>query len=390
VETGYTLPLDEFQSLAPESTRSIEVQVQVSPDDMGRETHSGDNVASRSLQVRGLSVHTETPAADAVIEAFQMRDSFGAASDFVAIPGSWATFQVTASAPDGGHARAVCSVNGATVANIPITITRAGGTDSGTFRCFVPWSASGSLNVRVELSSGSTITQAVPIEPLDLVVRNQGISWDVPATPSEGAAVTIRCKVFKDGLMPFSKVRDKLPLVFIVNGVASEPVKCGSTLYAPPAMDEYVYLYRIPKKCTWPLSVKVAVDACGLFSETREGNNIAVASIPSKPVGSTRANLSVSAADVWYYPTAIVPGQRVQLFAAVRNGCVSNKASGTTVAFVANGVQIDPGNAVYRSTIGGGQYRVFFEQWTVPEGIGADPSCVDTDAAGIASGRQQG
>ena len=119
---------------------------------------------------------------------------------------------------------------------------------------------------------------------------------------------------------------------------------------------------------------EVAVDACGLFSETREGNNIAVAGIPSKPVGSTRANLSVSAADVWYYPTAIVPGQRVQLFAAVRNGCVSNKASGTTVAFVANGVQIDPGNAVYRSTIGGGQYRVFSEQWTVPVGIGADPS----------------
>ena len=372
VETGYALPLDDFRALAPGSRTSVGVQVQVSPDDMGRETHTGDNSASRSMQVQGVKLETKPPAADAVIDACRMLDGTGLPAS-VAIPGTWATFQLTVSASQGGHARAVCSVDGSTIDDVLLSISKPGGTDTESFRFFVPWSAQGSLNVRVALSSGATFAQSVPVEPLDLVVRNQGISWDTPDTPTEGKTVTIRCKVFKDSQTPFSKVRDKLPLVFVVNGVPSEPVRWGSVVSAPPSMDEYTYAYRIPKNCVWPLAVKVAVDACGLFNEPREGNNIAVASIPSKPVGSTRANLSVGAADLWYYPTTLVPGEKVQLFAAVKNGSVSSKTAGTTVAFAADGVPIDPGNAVYRSTIGGGQYRVFSEVWTVPAGAVADP-----------------
>ena len=370
-KTGYILPLDDYASLAADSRTSVEVRVEAIPDDMGRETHAADNVATRSLQVQGVQVRPEPPTADAVVEAFRVLDNTGVGTD-VAIPGAWATFHLTTSAPDSGHVRALCSVNGATIANIPVTIGMPRGKAVDTFSWFVPWTASGTLDVQIELSSGAKFSQSVPVAPLDLVLRNQGISWTVPATPSEGKVVSISCKVFKDGRMPFSDVRYNLPLIFVVNGVASEPVRCGSTIHTPPAMDEYIYAYRIPKNCTWPLTVKAVVDAYGLFSETNEGNNIAVASIPRTPVGTAGPNLSVSAADLWYYPTVPVPGQKVQLFAAVRNGSVSSRVLGTTVAFTVNGVQIDAANAEYRSTIGGGQYRVFVEQWTVPANIGAD------------------
>jgi len=371
VRTDYTVPYDGYASLAPGSRTSVEVRAEVTPDDVGRETHPTDNVATTSLQVEGERLRTETPPADAVVETLRLLNSTGTPTD-AAMPGRWATFRLTTSAPDGGHARALCSVNGVTVANVGITIGKPGGKTNSTFSWFVPWKASGMLDVHIELSSGAAFSQSFPVSPLDLIVRNQGISWSVPATPLEGKTVSIQCKVFKDGAMSFSDLRDNLPVIFVVNGVASGPVNFGGSVYGPPAMNEYTYSYRIPKNCTWPLTVKVVVDAHGLFGETNEGNNIGVASIPRTPVGTAGPNLSVNAADLWYYPTVPVPGQKVQLFAAVRNGSVSSRVVGTMVAFTVNGVQIDAANAEYRSTIGGGQYRVFVEQWTVPANIGAD------------------
>jgi hypothetical protein len=44
-----------------------------------------------------------------------------------------------------------------------------------------------------------------------------------------------------------------------------------------------------------------------------------------------------------------------------------------TLNFSVNGEQIDAANATYRDGIPGGQYHVFQEKWTVPEGLTADP-----------------
>ncbi len=109
-----------------------------------------------------------------------------------------------------------------------------------------------------------------------------------------------------------------------------------------------------------------------MFKETREGNNIASALIPTSPGGTDGAALGVSSSDVWYYPSALIPGETVQLFAAVYNAS-SASASGMTLNFSVNGVQLDPNNATYRGSIKGGQYHVFHEKWTVPEGLSSDP-----------------
>jgi hypothetical protein len=69
-------------------------------------------------------------------------------------------------------------------------------------------------------------------------------------------------------------------LVFIVNGVPSEPVAPDISSAYAPYMAEAYYGYKIPENCSWPLNVKVLTDAGGLFLESREGNNIASASIP--------------------------------------------------------------------------------------------------------------
>lgn len=131
-------------------------------------------------------------------------------------------------------------------------------------------------------------------------------------------------------------------------------------------MGEANYIYTIPADCQWPLDVKLLADPGGLFDEKNEEDNTSSALIPAVPTGSSGANLSISANNLWCLPSAIIPGKKVQLFAAVKNNSSAN-ASSMKVYFDVNGVQIDPGNALYLGVIGGGQYYIFQEMWTVPE-----------------------
>jgi hypothetical protein len=233
----------------------------------------------------------------------------------------------------------------------------------------VPWSASGSLDIGVALEGGARMSLCVPVEPYDFLMRGEGLSWEYHGT-NAGDTISVESRLFKDSGTSFSHCGDALRLVFVVNGVASEPVKPSSSSVYGPGMATANYSFKIPQNCVWPLDLKVAADAGGLFDETREGNNIAAVSIPKAPAGDSGP--SVAAADVWCLPAAAVPGETVQLFAAVRNDSAA-AASGMTLNFSVNGVQLDPGNAVYRGSIQGGQYHVFQEKWTVPDSLTADP-----------------
>ena len=316
--------------------------------------------------MKGADIEPNERVADARIDSIFIDSDLG---NNVVKPGEGVTFKAYIAGTGGEYTRVYYYINDKMVGNKQGYLNKSDNSGLSTLIWYVPWSASGSLDLKVVLENGATMSATVLVESYDFQLRDQCISWEYSGT----STVKFNCKVLKDSGISFSHCGDALRLIFIVNGVPSEPVALNtSSIYAPPYMEDITYVYTIPENCGWPLDVKVVADGGGLLQEKREGNNIASASIPQSPEGTESPSLSVTASDIWYLPSVLIPGETVQLFAAVHNDSAS-PASGMTLDFSVNGVQIDPANATYRSSIKGGQYHIFQEKWTVPDGLTSDP-----------------
>lgn len=367
VKTYYILPLGSGISTAAAGSGSSNFEAVIETDAICYDTNESNNSASMSTFGTGTSITANDPTApDAAITSIVTADASGTAVTY-AVPGAPLILKANIQGT-GGKTRVLFYVNDQLQTNNQCSISSSVGSALSSLTYYVPWASSGYLQIKVVLENGAESTITVPVAAYDFVMKDPCLSWSYvnAGSTAAGNKVSISGKILKDSNITFGHTADRLRVVFIVNGVASGPVEVESSSTYGPNMAEANYMYTIPADCQWPLDIKLLADPGGLFDETNEEDNTSSALIPATPSGSSGANLSISADNLWYFPRAIIPGKKVQLFAAVRNNSSAN-ASSMKVYFDVNGVQIDPGNALYLGVIGGGQYYIFHETWTVPE-----------------------
>ena len=367
VQKYYILPLDTAASTTAAGAGSSDFEALIETDAICYDTNESNNSAGMSTFGTGTVITANDPTApDAEVSSIVTADASGIATTY-AVPGSPLILKAYIQGT-GGKTRVLFYVNDRLQANNQCSISSSTGSAQSSFTYYVPWESSGYLTIRIVLENGAQSEVSLPVEAYDFVMKDPCLSWSYvnAGSTAAGNKVTINGKILKDSDITFGHTADSLRVVFIVNGVASAPVKVESSSTYGPNMAAANYMYTIPADCQWPLDVKLLVDPGGHFDETDEEDNTSSALIPATPAGSSGANLSISADNLWYFPRAIIPGKKVQLFAAVKNNSSAN-ASSMKVYFDVNGVQIDPGNALYLGVVGGGQYYIFQETWTVPD-----------------------
>ncbi len=368
VKTTCFLSFEQFPDMTDDDLKQIVLKARVTPDDTCRETNPADNETEISVTASGTDAEpNETPAA-ADITSLKTTGDLG---ECAVTPGEWITVKTSLTGEKGKYTRIYTFIDGKLLNNEQCYLPKSDDGAQSSFSYFVPWMARDQLTITVALEDGAQASMTVPVEPYDFQARAQGFSFVCHGTDA-GDTVSIKARVFQDSRMSFGHGGDALRYRFIVNGLLSAPIRPDTSSAYAPCMAELDYSYKIPESCSWPLEVKVVADPGGLFQETRESNNVASLRIPMEPAGESGPFVSVSAADVWILPAVAVPGQEVQLFAAVKNESVTS-TTGMTLEFTINGEQLDPGNASYSGAIRGGQYHVFQEKWTVPKTITEDP-----------------
>ncbi len=369
VKTYYRMAMDKYLSLDEGQQVSLRFEAQVEADALSSDTNASNNRAQMDTFVHGIEFISNDVPANASISAIEATSDIGTN---IAKPGSALTLKVNLQGGDG-YTSARLYVNNSLVAEEPCYVAKSG-EGFKAISYYVPWNCTGTLNCRVELENGEEASLSVPVEPYDFQVHNQDISWEYTSGGKivPGRVVKIRSKIHKNTRMPFGYSGDNLRVVFVVNGTPSEPIEIDTPSGTVPYMGSVYYGYNVPAGYSGLLDVKVIVDPGNLFDETQEGNNTATATIPVEPTGSSGANLSISAADLWFSPSAIVPGEKVQLMAAIHNNASESSASSITRYFTVNGQQLDPKNTTM-SGIQGGQYSVTYEMWTAPDNLTSDP-----------------
>ena len=360
VKVNCNLPFGAYGALEKGHTVSDDFKAEVIAGEISREINESDNIAVKSVTVVGADITpNENPAQAVVLSLYTASDLDGRAL----VPGETITLFASVSGEPGKYTRVYFYADGEQIGNKQCYLSRPNGTATSSFQYCVPKNTSEKIDFHVLLETGGSGSLTLAVTPYDYLLKEQGLRWEYRSN-----TVYLTCNVFKDSPMSFNDTNDELRTVFVVNGVASEPVKTGSV--SAPHMAEVNCLYRLPDDVTWPLEVYVVADAGGLFAEYREDNNIISASIPETPAGVSNTDLSVE--NIWYLPSILVPGETIQLFASVKNNSAQS-ISGIYEDFNVNGVALDPNNALYHGTIAGGQYKVFQETWTVPEDLTADP-----------------
>lgn len=370
VKTSYILPFNKYLYLDEGEQVPLHFEARVLADNISIDENEADNVASLDTFAQGVDLEANDPTADAVIVSLK---TISHAMENIAVPGDGLKIHIELLGGNGKDTRVRVYVNDQMVSNKDCYLHQSNSavTLNGV-PYYVPWRASGTLKIRVEMENGRQAKLEIPVATYDYAIRDEDIFWEQPTNIIAGNRVSIKCRIEKDSDIPFAQATDCTRVIFVVNGIPSEPVEVEGDSRLRPYMSEVYYGYIIPEDCTWPLDIKAVIDPGGLFEEKNEDNNVAITTIPISAEGIDGADLSVSEENMWYYPSVFEPGEEVQLFAAVHNGS-SLPASGMTVKFFVDGVQIDPGNALFRGTIGGGQHLVFHEEWTVPDTLTTEP-----------------
>ncbi|MFZ5974991.1 MAG: carboxypeptidase regulatory-like domain-containing protein [Bacillota bacterium] len=370
VKAFYVLPLDKYFSLAKDQQVPLRFEARVEPDAIHEDTDATNNSAQIDTAVKGKEHARSMAYSDASIVALEVSSDAGSN---VAKPGDALRLKARIKG-NGGYARIRYFVNGSLIADERCSVPKSGAETLKSIYYYVPWDSMGELDCRAVLGNGEEAGVTIPVERYDYEVHNQDIAWEYSSVGRifPGDSVSIRCRIHRNSRISFAHTSDTLRVVFIVNGTPSEPVKVDPPSGTAPYMGDAYYAYKVPEGQNGPLDVKVIVDALGFFNESDEGNNLASATIPPEPQGGTGLSLSIAGTDLWVSPATIVPGEKVELMAAVHNNAAGNSPVSAKRVFTVNGQQLDPMNTNL-GTIKGGQYKVTYEMWTVPEGLTSDP-----------------
>jgi hypothetical protein len=365
VSANHSLPLDKYAGLDEDGQTPLVFEARVEPDALHEDANGGNDSARMQTVVKGEDPETGITYADAEITAFEASSDAG---EGVAKPGTFLRLKIKLKGDKSGRTRARYYVDGSLIAEKPYAVS--GSESYRTEYFYVSWDRTDELDCRVVLANGGSARLKVPVERFAYSLHDQDISWN-SSRIIPGQGVGIRCRVHADSNITFGYTSQTLRVVFVVNGQPSDPVKVDPPSGTVPYMGDAAYVYRVPKGHDGPLDVKVYVDAPNLFDEPEEGNNLASATIPVTPEGSDTPGLSVDESGLWFSPAAIVPGQKVQLMAAIHNGA-ANKSAYCDRTFAVNGEVLDPKNTRMQPILGG-QYYVAYEMWTVPDGLTTDP-----------------
>ncbi len=371
IQVYYLLPVDKYLSLAEGQQVSLRCEAQVEADALSSDTNASNNHAQINTFVQGIELISNDAPASPNIVSLEASSDIGSG---VAKPGDSLNLKVRLQG-SGGYTSVRFYVNNSLVDEKQCSVPKSGAETVSSIYYYVPWEYTGTLNCRVELENGEEASLAVPVEPYDFVIRSQDISWEYSSGGKliPGRKVGITAKIQRNHRTSFTHTVDPMRVVFVVNGVPSEPIKITLPSGSVPYMGSAYYGYTVPEGNNGPLNVKVMVDAAGLFGETNEGNNLAQTSIPVQASGGSGPDLSITAADLWYAPNPIVPGEKVQLMAAIHNNAADNAPSSKEVAFTVNGQRLDSNNPNVSATIRGGQYYVTYKMWTAPDNLTSDP-----------------
>jgi len=365
VSANHSLPLDKYAGLDEDGQTPLVFEARVEPDALHEDANGGNDSAQKQTAVRGDEPAQSAVYADAEITAFEASSDAG---EGVAKPGTSLKLKIKYKGGGSGRTRARYYIDGSLVAEKPYAVSSS--ESSRTEYFYVPWDRTDELDCRVVLSGGESARLKVPVERFQYSLHDQDVSWN-SSRIIPGQSVGIRCRVHADSNITFGYTSQTLRVVFVVNGEPSDPVKVDPPSGTVPYMGDVRYVYRVPKDHDGPLDVKVYVDAPNLFDEPDEGNNLASATIPVTSEGSDTPGLSVDESALWFSPAAIVPGQKVQLMAAIHNDA-ANKSAYCHRTFAVNGEVLDPNNTQMQPILGG-QYYVTYEMWTVPDGLTSDP-----------------
>ncbi|HOP12123.1 MAG TPA: carboxypeptidase regulatory-like domain-containing protein [Oscillospiraceae bacterium] len=359
VKANCNMPFEAYETVEKGNTVSDEFKAEVIAGEISNEINESDNTAVKSVTITGADITAnEYPGQAVILSVYADSDLEGRAL----VPGETITLHASVSGQAGSYLRAYFYAGGIKIGDKQCYLTKPNGTAILNFQYCVPQSATDEIDFHVSLETGGSGSLTLAVTPCDYFVKTQGISWEYRSN-----AVYLTCDVFKNSPVSFGDTSDELRYVFVINGVAYEPIKAGSV--SAPYMAEVNCLYRLPNDVTWPLEVHVVADAGGLFSEYQEDNNIATVLIPESSGGTEITDLSVES--VWSLPSVLVPGETIQLFAAVKNNS-AQAASGFSEDFSVNGTALDPNNALYSGSIDGGQYKIFQDTWTVPDDFSGD------------------
>jgi hypothetical protein len=233
VKTNFILPYDDYLSLAEDDTVSAVFKAVVTTGDINYEMSGANNAAIKTVTVNGTDMEPNDPVANARIDSITTTCDLG---NNTVKPGEGVTFKANISGPGGRYTRVYYYINDKMVGSKQCYLSKSDNSALNSFIWWVPWSASGSLDLKIVLENGVQMSMTVPVATYDYQLRNQGISWDLGRTTA-GSLVTIRCKVFKDSGAAFDPC-DAMRAVFVVNGT--------------PRPSPSISTSRQPKRRIWP------------------------------------------------------------------------------------------------------------------------------------------
>ncbi len=373
VKASTIVSFDSYGHLGTGEQAVANLEARIVPDAQSLDTNERNNSAFLDLTVEGVDREASAVVTEAGIANLITTGMLG---DNIAVPGELLSIKAYcwAGHHHGSKSRLKLYVNDQLLYDNRFFLPAPGSEAIRTLAYPVPWNTGTgeSLTIRAELESGHTLTLKIPVVSHDFQLHDQSIYWELPAHPNAGSRVAIRTRVHSDSGIPFAHTTDMLRALFIVNGQYSPLINVTTNSAIAPHMGEAYYGFIIPEDCSWPLDVQVIIDPGNQFAERSEVNNYAATEIPAVAEGVPRPFLSIDSAHLWAYPREVIPGRRVQLFAAVHNGS-SDPATGFSVKFSVDGEQINAGNEIYRSILQGGQYHVFHARWLPPENLSTPP-----------------
>jgi hypothetical protein len=161
VKTYAFLNFDDFAGLTKDDTITSSFQAEVIPGDANYETNDADNTASKSVSVTGADIEpNENPAAAAVT-----LKTVGDLGENLTMPGEWLALKANVTGGNGYYTRVLFYVDGRLVGNKQCYVPKNGDPAVSSFSYFVPWSASGSLDLRVELEDGALTAESTAAKP---------------------------------------------------------------------------------------------------------------------------------------------------------------------------------------------------------------------------------
>ncbi|MBN1299309.1 MAG: carboxypeptidase regulatory-like domain-containing protein [Actinobacteria bacterium] len=371
VDTYYVIPLNRYASLAPDEIKNAVFSVEIIPDYLASDTNLSNNKAEISLDIKAVERKTNSVVSNYLLDSIFARFNVHLASNMTN-PGD---FLRLLSYIRGTGQKTIINyiVNGEIIEETFMSSYSLEKSTSHSCSYFVPHDYIGLINYEVLLDNGQYRFIPVPVAPFEYSVIPKSIRWE-PRTGtknySPGKNLALSAVIMRDNKNDFT---GPLRVYFLVNGELSPPIKVDPPSGTTPYLGDASYYYMVPQDAPPVIDVEVLVDPGQLFYEHNRSNNTYSVSIPETIEGSSGNDISISEQDLIIAPSYILPGDRIQLIATIKNNSKERPDKEVRIIFKINGEIISGGDFTRpKSYFWPGQGYTVSKMWEVPDDFRGD------------------